>query len=70
MSKVTIQSDEYKTLKRHSKAYRTLAGRLFESVVRDDVNTVVEDFTKTGRYSKDFLVDLERGLRRSSYGKA
>ncbi|MDO8514311.1 MAG: hypothetical protein Q7S50_02085 [bacterium] len=70
MNKITIPKDEYQALKRQSKAYRQLAGRLFEVVVHDDVGIVIEDFAKTKLYSKEFLADLEKGLRRSSYGKA
>lgn len=70
MSTVTIPKKEYQKLRRYSSAYRKLATRLFEAVVHDDIETVVRDFTATKLYSKAFLTDLEKGLRRSSYGKA
>ncbi len=70
MSTVTISQNEYKQLKRHSTAYRKIASRLFEAVVRDDIETVVKDFAATKLYSKGFLADLEKGLRKSSWGKA
>ena len=70
MSQVTISKQEYKQLKRQGAAYRKLAAKLFQSVVTDDVASVVRDFTDTKLYAKGFLNDLEKGLRKSSYGKA
>ena len=70
MNQVTISEQEYKQLKRQGAAYRRLAARLFQSVVKDDVVSVVCDFADTKLYSKGFLKDLEKGLRKSSYGKA
>ena len=70
MSQVTISEQEYKQLKRQGVAYRKLAAKLFQSVVKDDVASVVRDFANTDLYSKGFLADLEKGLRKSSYGKA
>ena len=70
MSQVTISEQEYKQLKRQGAAYRKLAARLFQSVVKDDVASVVGDFANTDLYSKGFLTDLEKGLRKSSYGRA
>ncbi|MDO8518482.1 MAG: hypothetical protein Q7S26_04310 [bacterium] len=70
MSKVTIQKNEYQSLKRQSTAYRKLAGRIFEAVVKDDIVTVVQDFAHTNLYSKEFLAEFESGLRKSTYGKA
>ena len=70
MSQVTISNQEYKQLKRQGAAYRKLAARLFQSVVKDDVASVVRDFASTNLYSKGFLTDLEKGLQKSSYAKA
>ena len=71
MSTITIPKQEYQRLKRQSAAYRAVAAGRFAYIVRDDVETVMKDFQKTGLYSKKFLADLEKGLRRSSvYGKA
>ena len=67
MSQVTISKEEYKKLKKQSEAYKRLASRFFEAVVKDPVKDVVEDFHKTGLYTKDFLSDLETGLRKSTY---
>lgn len=70
MGQITISKQEYTQLKRQGAAYRKLAAKLFQSVVRDDVASVVKDFADTKLYSKGFLKDLEKGLRKSSYGKA
>jgi len=71
MSSITIPKQEYQRLKRQSAAYRAVAAGRFAYIVRDDVETVMKDFEKTGLYSKKFLADLEKGLRRSSvYRKA
>jgi hypothetical protein len=70
MSQVTISDQEYKQLKRQGAAYRKIAAKLFQSVVKDDVASVVRDFADTKLYSKGFLKDLEKGLQKSSYGSA
>jgi hypothetical protein len=70
MAKVTIPKEEYKKLQKQSRAYRKLAARLFELLIKDPVREVVKDFRDTGLYSKEFLVDLESGLRKSSYAKS
>ena len=69
MSTVTIPKQEYQSLKRQSEAYRAVAAGHFEYIIRDNVETVVKDFEKTGLYNKRFLIDLEKGLRRSSVYK-
>ena len=70
MSQVTISKQEYKQLKRQEAAYRKIAAKLFQSIVKDDIASVVRDFADTKLYSKGFLNDLENGLRKSSYGRA
>ena len=70
MTTVTIPKNEYQSLKRQSAAYRKIASQLFKAVVRDDVASVVRDFTATGLYTKEFLASLERGLSKSSYSRA
>ncbi len=66
---VTIPQKEYQLLKKQSAAYRKLAGRFFDAIVKDSVPTVVEDFRKTGLYTEGFLGDLEDGLSKSSYAR-
>lgn len=67
MSRITISKTEYSKLKKESKAYRAVAARLFELLIKDPVKNIVEDFRKSGLYSKEFITDLEHGLRKSSY---
>ena len=69
MATITIPRTEYRGLKRQSAAYKKLATRLFDAVVKDDVATVVEDFRKTGLYTDGFLEDLASGLSKSSYNR-
>jgi hypothetical protein len=70
METVTLTKNEYSKLKRESAAYRKITARVFESVVKDDIPSVIDDFRKTELYTEEFLRDLEDGLRKSSYGKA
>ena len=69
MKTVTLTENEYSKLNREAMAYRKLATRVFESVVKDDISAVVDDFRKTELYTEEFLTDIEDGLRKSSYGK-
>ena len=69
MNKITISKQEYIKLRRQAESYRKLAGRVFELIVKDSPQEVVEDFRKTHLYTEAFLKDLEGGLHKSSYGK-
>jgi len=69
MVEVAIPKTEYKRLKRQAMAYRRFAEKFFESIIKDPIEEVVEDFRKTNLYTEDFLKDLESGLRKSSYAK-
>jgi hypothetical protein len=66
---IVISKKEYQKLQKQAKAFQKLAGRLFETVLADSVETVVDDFRKTNLYSEGFLSDLESGLKKSSYAK-
>lgn len=70
MAKITIPKEEYQKLQKQSAAYKKLAARLFEVMLKDPVREVVKDFHDTGLYTKEFLADLENGLRKSSYAKS
>ncbi len=69
MDKITISKTEYLRLKQQSAAYKRLASNFFQSMPKDSIETVVDDFRKTNLYSEEFLEDLESGLKRSSYAK-
>ncbi len=70
MGTITISKKEYAKLKSQALAYRKMAKSLFSAVVKDPISEVAEDFKATGLYNKNFLADLETGLRKSSYLKA
>lgn len=69
MNKITISQTEYLKLRKQAEGYQKLASRLFESVIKDPIREVAEDFRATDLYAEAFLKDLEDGLRKSSYGK-
>ncbi len=68
--RVTIPKAEYTRLKREAEAYRRFSVQFFQTAIQEPVKDVVEDFRKTNLYSEKFLVDLEDGLRKSSYAKS
>lgn len=69
MATVTISKREYAKLRQREEAYKKLTARFFELALKDPISDIVEDFRKTGLYTKEFLGDLEDGLRKSSYAK-
>lgn len=69
MNKITISKNEYQKLQRQAEGYRKLAGRVFEFLIKDSPEDVVEDFRKTNLYTEGFLKDLKDGLKKSSYRK-
>ncbi|MDP3948831.1 MAG: hypothetical protein Q8Q17_02690 [bacterium] len=69
MNKITISKTEYLKLRKQAEGYQKFASRLFESVIKDPIQEVVEDFRGTSLYTEAFLKDLEDGLQKSSYGK-
>jgi len=69
MDTITISKNKYSELKRQADAYKKISSRFFESIVKDSIEEVVNDFRKTNLYTKEFLTDLEDGLTKSSYAK-
>lgn len=69
MDTITITKAEYKKLLFKAKAYEKLARNFFESSIKEQVEDIVNDFRDTDLYTKEFLTDLEEGLRKSSLGK-
>lgn len=69
MATITIPKTEYSKLKRQADAYKKLSGRFFEFMIKDPIEEIVNDFRKTNLYTKEFLTDLEDGLKKSSYSK-
>lgn len=66
---ITLSKQDYLRLKQQAQAYRTMAARVFELPLRDPIDEVVADFRATNLYTDEFLMDLEDGLRKSSYSK-
>lgn len=66
---VTLPKEEYLRLKQQAQAYRSLAAKVFELPLKDPVSEIVRDFKAANIYTKEFLTDLEDGLRKSSYTK-
>lgn len=67
MEHVKVPKKEYMRLKRQAEAFRLVAANFFSFATRDSIVDVVDDFRSTGLYSREFLVDLGTGLRKSSY---
>lgn len=69
LNTITLPKREYSRLKQQAKAYRDIIARMFEMPLRDTINEVVSDFRSSNLYTDEFLIDLEDGLRKSSYAK-
>ncbi len=69
MNKVIITKTEYRQLKRQAEAYQKILAEFFDSITREPIDLVIQDFRKTDLYTEEFLKDLESGLRKSSYAK-
>lgn len=67
--KITLSKIEYDQLKRQAGAYQKFASHFFELVITDPIANVIKDFRNTDLYTEKFLVDLEDGLRKSSYSQ-
>ena len=74
METVTILKKEYKKLLETQVRYGLLKQAMTEDLFLPppikDVETVISAFRTTGKYSKNFIASLEKGLERSSYFNA
>lgn len=70
MATITLPKKEYHQLVEKALRYDYLRQLLEEDIFSPpptrSVKKVIDSFTKTGLYSKEFLKDLEKGLKRSS----
>ena len=71
MSTVTLDKTEYQALKEKAKKYDQIATTVEEDLfsappIRSRKKILIE-LKNTGRYSKQFLAGIGRGLKRSSY---
>ena len=62
MDTVIIPKTEYSKLKRQSDAYKKYPA-VFEFIIKDPIEDVINDFQKTNLYTREFLTDLEDGLK-------
>lgn len=69
MKSVVISKNEYSKLKKQADAYKRLSSRLFESLIKDPIEEIMNDFRRADLYTNEFLADLEKGLRKSSFAK-
>lgn len=69
METITIPKNEYKKLISKAKAYQKLAESVFVNAIKDPVEDIVSDFRNTDLYTEKFLMDLEKGLKKSSLSK-
>jgi len=66
---ITISKTQYQKLKSQAKAYEKIMATFFTQAIKNPISQVVDDFKKTKLYSQEFLIDLEEGLKKSSYSK-
>lgn len=64
---ITLPKTEYQKLKAQAQAYQKVMSNFFESIIKNPIQEVVEDFKKTDLYTEEFIKDLEIGLKKSSY---
>ena len=71
MSTVTLSKKEYESLKEKALRYeylkQVLEGDIFSPPPTRDAKKIAREFAKSGKYNKNFLQSLEKGLKRSSY---
>ena len=71
MANITLPKKEYHQLVekalRYDYLHQLLEEDLFASPPTRSVKKVIESFEKTELYNKNFLRNLEKGLKRSSY---
>ena len=72
-STIILPKKEYRVLVERAKKYeeiqRLIEGDLFSPPPTRNIREIIKSFQETGRYNKDFILSLKRGLRRSSYFK-
>lgn len=71
MATVTLPKIEYLKLKKRAEAFDKMIAEvnpsLFFTPMEKSRKKIISEFSKTKLYSKEFLKDLEKGLKRSSY---
>jgi hypothetical protein len=71
MSTVTLPKIEYLNLKKRAEAFDKMVSNINPSFffvpVEKSRKKIISDFSKTKLYSKEFLKDLQIGLKRSNF---
>jgi hypothetical protein len=71
MTTVTLPKTEYLNLKKRAEAFdKVVAGinpSFFFTPTERSRKKIMSEFSKTKLYNKEFLKDLKRGLKRSSF---
>lgn len=71
MSTITLPKIEYLNLKKRAEAFDKMVAEInpnfFFVPVEKSRKKIISEFSKTKLYSKEFVKDLEKGLRRSSF---
>ncbi len=62
MSTIVVEKKEYDVMKSKAEAYNRIASVFAMDNIERPIKEVVNNFEKTGKYSKDFLKDLKEGL--------
>lgn len=62
MTTITIPKTKYQIIVRQASAYRKMVSNFASQVIETPIRNVVDNFYATGKYSQEFLKDLEEGL--------
>lgn len=70
-TKITISESEYKELIESKLRYEYLKQAIendfFTPPPTKDIKAIIKSFKNTKKYSNKFIINLEKGLKRSSY---
>ena len=73
MDKIIVSKKEYQNLINKSLRYdcfrQIMEEDFFSSPPTKNSKEIIKEFRDSGKYNKDFIKSLSRGLRRSSYFK-
>ena len=71
MYTITLPKIEYQSLKKRAEAFDNMIAGINPSVffvpAEKSRKKIISEFSKTKLYSKEFLKNLEKGLKRSSF---
>ena len=70
MPTVTIPPNEYEYLLSQANAYKRLASDFASQIIERPLPEIIKSFRSTGKYTDQFLLDLEDGLKDLRRSKA